>query len=107
MPLGCTNDRSKGIHDDRSRPEPLDLEPDAFQHAIEILLENFLTQVDEVHVNTDARGLEKFELLLVAQHLDRRLAKDSEKKCWKGWRGVAEENLLCQRRLSRSRCPGD
>ena len=65
------------IHDHERRIPPLDLPDDGFQRLVEAI-EDLLIQVHEVDAPIHFRWIEEGELLLIAQHLERRLSDDRE-----------------------------
>ena len=62
---------------------------DGLQHRVEALVQCLVTQVHVVDAAADFGGVEEAELLLVAQHLERRLAPPV--KCRAGRCGVARQ----------------
>lgn len=66
---------AEGIHEHQRRFVLFHFGADALQHHVQITLEHFLRQVDQMDRTVDRRVIEEIELLLVAQHLQRRLAQ--------------------------------
>ena len=65
----------------------LHLAHDGLQHRVEPLVQGRVTQVHVVDAAADFGCVEEAELLLVAQHLERRLTDDGEVQRWPlaGW----------------------
>ena len=86
----------------------LDLLHDGFQHLRHPPVERLLAEVDEANrAVADLGGVEEGVLLLVAQHLDGRLADDAEVHGLSLGARVREHDLMRQRRLAAPRAAGD
>ena len=70
--------RAERVDEDKRRIVRLDLLDDARQHAFEIAGQNLRRQIHEADGAVDLFGVEERELLLIAQHLHRRLAEAGE-----------------------------
>ena len=84
-----------------------DLFDDAAQHPAQITGHRVLGQADEAHAVVDRCAVKKLELLLVAQHLERRLAQHREIECRPLGRGQRKHDLVRERGLAAARKPGD
>ncbi len=101
------NDRSKRIDDDDRGRRGLHFLNDALQHLVEPAVQRLLRQVDEPHRRIHLRHVEELELLLIAQHLERRLAEDGEEQGRPFGSRQREHDLLHERGLAGSGCPRD
>ena len=75
------------------------------QHPVEVAGHGVVGQVDEAHAVVDGLAVEEVELLLVAQHLQRRLAQHGEVERRALRRGQREHDLVRQRGLAAARRP--
>ena len=85
----------------------LDLLDDRIQDRAEVLLQDDLAEVDEADRAVQLGMVEERELLLVAQHLDGRLAQHGEVQRRPLRGGVGEHDLVRQRGLAASGGAGD
>ena len=100
--------RPEGVHDDDRRIRPLELLHDGVQHLRQPTVQRLLTEVDEAHRPVaDFGGVEEGVLLLVAKHLDGRLADDAEVHGLSLRARVREHDLMTERRLAAPRAAGD
>ena len=95
------------VHDDDARLGGLDLFDDAIENGAEVLVQDALAEVDEAECSIHLGMVEERELLLIAQHLDGRLAQHGEvqRRALRG--GVGEHDLMRERGLAASRSAGD
>ena len=105
--LAGKDHRTERIHEDQPGVAGGDLVGDALEYLVEVAAHGVLGQADEAHAVVDGLGFEEVELLLVAQHLQRRLAQHSEIDRGALWRGQREHDLVRQRGLAAARLAGD
>src|SRR5476651_762938 len=98
--LGRLHHRTEGIDEHQAGRKVAYLVDDTRQHAVEVAVEQVGRQVDEFDRLVDLADVEEGELLLVAQHLQRRLAEHGEKQCAPFRRGQREHDLVRHRRLA-------
>ena len=72
-----------------------------FQHAAQIVTQHLFRQIDEMNDVVHLRHVEEGELLLIAQHLERRLSQHREVHGGPLCRRVGEHELVGERGLSR------
>ena len=90
------------------RVRPLELLHDGLQHLRHPAVERLLTEVDEANrAVADLGGVEEGVLLLIAKHLDGRLADDAEVHGLSLGARVREHDLVAERRLAAPRAAGD
>src|SRR5947199_353886 len=94
------DDAAKGIDDDEGRTCRGDFGDDRAEQGREISLAHLSREIDEANRAADLRRIEEAELLLVPEHLDRRLAERREVQRGTLGRRVREEELMDERRLS-------
>ena len=85
----------------------LDLLDDGIEDRAEVLVQDDLAEVDEADRSVHLGLVEERELLLVAQHLDGRLAQHGEVQRRPLRGGVGEHDLMRQRGLAASGGAGD
>ena len=85
----------------------LDLLDDPLQHPAQAVLAHLVAEVHEADGVADPVRVEEGVLLLVAQHLDRRLAQHREVQPGALGRGVGEHELVGERGLAAPRLAGD
>ena len=111
VPLALTfageHHRAKGIDEHQRRSVLRDFVRDALQRPVELASQSILGQVDETNRSIDGFSAEERKLLLVAQHLQRRLAQHGEVDCGPLWRGQRKHDLVRQRGLAATRQAGD
>ena len=95
------------VHHDDARFGRIDLLDDGVEDSAEILVQDDLAEVDEADGSVHLGRVEERELLLVAQHLDGRLAQHGEVQRRSLWGGVGEHELMRQRGLTASGSAGD
>src|SRR5471030_2345884 len=98
--LGRLHHRAEGVDEHQARRKVAHLVGDARQHPVEIALEQISREVDELDRLVDLADVEEWELLLVAQHLQRRFAEHREKQRAPFRRGQREHDLVRHRRLA-------
>ncbi len=99
--------RAKRVDEHELWVGSLDLPDDALQHALEAMFEELGAAVQEPDAARNLRAVEESILLLVAEHLQRRLTQDGHVECRPfGSRG-GEHELMGERRLSAAHSPGD
>ena len=76
--LRFADERAERVHEDKARGRFFDFGLDAVENGAEVILQDRVAQVDEADRGFHFAGVEEAELLLVAQHLHGRLAKDGE-----------------------------
>ena len=91
---------TEGVDEDERRTVRFDLGDDAAQHLVEVARQGVVRQVDEANRAVDRLAVEEIELLLVAQHLQRRLAQHREVQRGALRRRQREHHLVRQRRLA-------
>ena len=101
------NHRAERVDEDQARPVLLDFGHHAGQHLLEVTGGGLLRQVDEPDAAVDLAAVEKLELLLVAQHLQRGFAQYREIQGGTLGRGQREHELVRQRGLAAAGRPGD
>src|SRR6185369_9704036 len=69
--------------------------------------ERLLRQIDEPYRCIDLLNVEKFELLLIAEHFERRFAKHGKEECGPVWACQREHDLMRERRLAGPRRAGN
>ena len=95
--------RAKRIHHDDAGLRLLDFRNNLLKHAVEVATHHLFTEINEVDGGAGETGIEKTELLLISQHLDRWLAQDREIDGG-SFRGcVGEYDLMRERCLARAR----
>jgi hypothetical protein len=105
--LGLAHHGAKGIDHHDLGVGGLDLPDDLVQHGVEVLVEHGLAEVDEPDRAVELGQVEERELLLVAQHLDGRLAQHGEVDRRRLRAGVGEHDLMRQRGLTAPGSAGD
>ena len=95
------------VHHDDAGVGRLDLLDDLLQDRAQVLLQHELAEVDEADRAVQLGRVEERELLLIAQHLDGRLAQHGEVQGRPLRGGVGEHDLMRQRGLSASGGAGD
>ena len=75
---GLPHHRPERVHHDDAGAGRLDLLDDLLQDRVQVLLQHDLAEVDEPDGGVQLGRVEEGELLLVAQHLDGRLAQHGE-----------------------------
>src|ERR1019366_3227742 len=98
----------KGVDDDDSWTRFLELVLDGFQHRRHPSVERLIAEVDEPNrAIAHFGGIEERVLLLIAQHLDGRLADDAEVHGLPREARVREHDLMRQRCLAAPWAAGD
>jgi len=99
--------RTERVHEDQPWVVSGDFVDDALEHPVEVAGHGVFGQADEAHAAVDGLGFEEVELLLIAQHLQRWLAKHGEvdRRALRG--GQGEHDLVRQRGLAAARLAGD
>jgi hypothetical protein len=105
--LSLSHHGAERIHDDDAGAGRLDLLDDLGQDGVQIVVEHDLAEVDEANRAVQLVRVEELELLLVAQHLDGRLAQHGEVERGALERGVGEHDLVRQRGLAAARSARD
>ena len=80
---------------------------DFVQHGAEVVLQYSLAEIDEMDRAVNFGHVEERELLLIAQHLDGRLAEHGKVQRGSLLAGVGEHHLMRERSFAASGCPGD
>ena len=91
---------AEGVHNDKGGAFSLDFCGDLLQNRVQRFFKNDLAQIDEPDGAVQFGGIEEGKLLLVAQHLYSRFAKDGEIERRMFRRRVAEYDLMRQGRLA-------
>ena len=100
------HDRTERIDKHQGRVEVLHLGQDARQHHVQVTGQRFFGQVDKAHPAVNRLGIEKIELLLVTQHLQRWLAQHGEVQRRPLRRGQREHDLVRQGGFAAARRAG-
>ncbi len=100
-------DRAERIDEHEARREVFDFFHHARQHGAEVARAQVFGQVHVAHRSADLLHVEETVLLLVAQHLQRRLAQHGEEQGAPLGGREGEHDLVRQRGLARTRWPGD
>ena len=98
--LGLWNERPKGVHDYNARRKFVHPGLDRRQDLTQIVRQGLIVQVRELHDIVHLRHVKERELLLVPQHLERRLTEDREVQGRTLRRRIREHELVGERRLA-------
>ena len=101
------HDRAEGVDHDDGGVDLSTSRTMRLQHLAQVLLQHLLAQVDEADVPVHLVRVEEAHLLLVAQHLEGRLAQHREVEGRSLGGGVGEHDLVGQGGLARAGRPGD
>jgi len=99
--------RPDGVDDHDAGIEALHLALDGFEDSLEAALQGFFIEVDEADELGDLVAVEERELLLIAQHLEGRLAQHREEEHPAPGGAAGEGDLVRQGRLARPGAAGD
>ena len=99
--------RSKRIDDHHARAGRFHFLDDACQKLLQRSVHQVLAQVDVADRLVHSGHIEEAELLLIAQHLEGRLADDGNVERGTGGAGQGEHDLLRERRLPRAGSAGN
>src|SRR6266852_253106 len=104
---GLAHHGAERIHHDDLGVGGFDLFDDRIQNGAEVFFQNEVAEVDEADRAVHLGLIEELELLLIAQHLDGRLAQHREVEYRVVWAGVGEDDLMRQRGLAATGSAGD
>jgi hypothetical protein len=99
--------RRERIHEDQSRLAFLDFRDDSLQHPGDIARSRVFGKIDEADTAVELVEVEEVELLLVAQHFQRRLTNCREVECRAFGRCQRKHDLVRQGGLAATRQTGD
>jgi hypothetical protein len=97
------DDRAERIDEHEARVSLVDLAHDAFESFFQAAFEEVFPEVDESNAVIDLIGVEEGELLLIAEHLERRLAENREIDRRPLLGGIGEHDLVREGRLAATR----
>jgi hypothetical protein len=104
---GLPDHATKRVHEHELRVRRLDLLDDDVQGPLRDRFEHLRSQVQEANTGRNLGGIEERELLLIAQHLDRRFPQDRDVQRVTLGARAREHDLVGQRRLTAPRAAGD
>src|ERR1700733_5032034 len=93
------HDRAERVHEHQSGRVGLDFLDDSRQYPVKLSQSNIVAQIDETNRVIDPVELEISELLLITEHLQRRLTEHGEKYRRPLLRRHGEHQLVRERRL--------
>ena len=104
---GLPHHRPERVHHDDDGARRLDLLDDLLQDRVQVVVQHDLAQVDKPDGGVQLGRVEELELLLVAEHLDGRLAQHGEVQGRPIRGGVGEHHLVGEGGLPAPGGPGD
>src|SRR5690606_23256694 len=99
--------RAKGVDEDQARIVRADFLDDARQHTLEVAGHGVVGEIHEAHAAADRLVIEEVELLLIAQHLQWRLAQHGEVDCGSPRGGQRKHDLVGERGLAAAGLAGN